>query len=423
LDYDFAVPLAALTSRQAVLDAIAEHDLLGGTGFREKYGFGAARSYFLLHNGQRYDSKAIVGAAHGFQHPSLGPLRASQFSGGEATVARLLEGLGFSLERDIGTSSLTPSLEVGRTYSWEELSSQFGFKPAYLGAAGGMISRPEHDAVLLITHPGGGKSFDYEDYWDGDDLIYTGRGKTGDQVLDGANGDVAENRRRLLVFEHAGPRSLRFLGQAECRGHWKAKGLGDDGVERLVFRFRLDFGRSARLPPAPAATTAPQRPRQPPHRRSRPFDPDQQFAPFQAGTDYKTREETLALQEKAARGHRDILVTLHRNLLESAWLDIEEVPAAIDLRATSPEGSRVIFEAKTVVDGDEPGQCRCGLAQLLEYRFFFGSPTDELCLVVDGPITDARVRFLESSGVAVVIASGGRLRGVGARASRVLGLG
>lgn len=193
MGYDSGVPLAALTSRRAVLAAVEEYDRLGRDGFRKKYGFGAARSYFLVHDGRRYDSKAIVGAAHEFQHPSLGPLRASDFSGGEATVARLLENLGFDVERGEDMRSGIPTLEVGRGYTWEDLASLFGFKPAYLGAAGGMIPRPEHDAVLLVTHPGGGKSFNYEDYWDGEDLIYTGRGKTGNQSLDGANGDVAEN--------------------------------------------------------------------------------------------------------------------------------------------------------------------------------------------------------------------------------------
>jgi hypothetical protein len=40
-----------------------------------------------------------------------------------------------------------------------------------------MLSRPDQNAVLLITHPGGARSFDYEDRWDGPALIYTGRGK------------------------------------------------------------------------------------------------------------------------------------------------------------------------------------------------------------------------------------------------------
>src|SRR5262249_21254342 len=44
-----------------------------------------------------YDSKAILGVAHGFAVPDEGPLRASDFSGGEATVKRRLEDLGFEV--------------------------------------------------------------------------------------------------------------------------------------------------------------------------------------------------------------------------------------------------------------------------------------------------------------------------------------
>jgi hypothetical protein len=77
------------------------------------------------------------------------------------------------------------------------------------------------DAPLLITHPGGGKSFDDEDDWDENtgDLIYTGRGKRGDQTLDGANGQVAANARHFLVFENDGPKRLKFLGEATCTQH------------------------------------------------------------------------------------------------------------------------------------------------------------------------------------------------------------
>lgn len=44
-----------------------------------------------------YDSKAIVGAAFGYQFPDRGPLDAAAFSGGEATVKRKLEELGFEV--------------------------------------------------------------------------------------------------------------------------------------------------------------------------------------------------------------------------------------------------------------------------------------------------------------------------------------
>lgn len=53
-----------------------------------------------------------------------------------------------------------------------------------------MVPRPDYDAVLLITHPGGARSIDYQDYWEGAELIYTGRGQRGDQRREGANRDV-----------------------------------------------------------------------------------------------------------------------------------------------------------------------------------------------------------------------------------------
>ena len=63
--------LAELT-REAVLSAIAEFDQLRRTAFLESYGFGQAREYFVELNGQRYDSKAIAGAAHGHANPNAG---------------------------------------------------------------------------------------------------------------------------------------------------------------------------------------------------------------------------------------------------------------------------------------------------------------------------------------------------------------
>ena len=85
--------LTELTSRAAVLAALREFDERGRELFLSRYGFNHARSYFLEYEGSRYDSKAIAGVAHGIQHPHLGPLRAADFSGGEATVKKVLEGL------------------------------------------------------------------------------------------------------------------------------------------------------------------------------------------------------------------------------------------------------------------------------------------------------------------------------------------
>jgi hypothetical protein len=93
----------------------------------------------------------------------------------------------------------------------------------------------------LITHPGGARSFDYEDRWDGPALIYTGRGKTGDQRLEGPNRDVAEYRKQLFVLEAAHSKHLKYLGRAVCTAHWVARATDASEVERDVLKFRLAF--------------------------------------------------------------------------------------------------------------------------------------------------------------------------------------
>ena len=66
-----------------VLQAIEECNQCGRDKFLEKYGFYKSINISLVHNGQSYDSKAIVGVAHGYARPDLGPLASSNFSGGE----------------------------------------------------------------------------------------------------------------------------------------------------------------------------------------------------------------------------------------------------------------------------------------------------------------------------------------------------
>jgi 5-methylcytosine-specific restriction protein A len=90
--------LTDLTEPQAVRSAIAEFRSLGQAAFLEKYGFGNARGWMLVaEDGDRFDAKALAGAAHAYQHPTLGPLKWSEFHGGNET-ARKLRALGFVVE-------------------------------------------------------------------------------------------------------------------------------------------------------------------------------------------------------------------------------------------------------------------------------------------------------------------------------------
>jgi hypothetical protein len=88
-----------VTSSAAVLKAIQEYDRLGREEFLEKYGYGPAREYYIEYEGRFYDSKAILGVAHGYQFPQQGPLDSRHWSGGKSTVERLLSKLGFSIVR------------------------------------------------------------------------------------------------------------------------------------------------------------------------------------------------------------------------------------------------------------------------------------------------------------------------------------
>ncbi len=59
-------------TRQSVLKAIEEFDQVGRNYFLKKYHFRHAKSYWLVYDGRKYDSKAIIGVAHKYARPDLG---------------------------------------------------------------------------------------------------------------------------------------------------------------------------------------------------------------------------------------------------------------------------------------------------------------------------------------------------------------
>lgn len=94
--------------RTAVLNAIRDFDRLGRDEFLRQYGFGRSRTYFLKHHDKLYDSKAIVGVAHGYSGGDRRPLAAMHFNGGETTVAPILRRLGFEMQISDTTPSPSP---------------------------------------------------------------------------------------------------------------------------------------------------------------------------------------------------------------------------------------------------------------------------------------------------------------------------
>lgn len=295
-------------------------------------------------------------------------------------------------------SDVDLGLEVGRLYSAQELGEHFGFRPYYLRTAGGMVSAPRRGALLLITHSNEDASFEYGDYWDGDDLVYTGRGQSGDQVLAGQNRDVAENRRALLLFAHHERYQRLYLGRATCTNHWWSPAHDKNGAPRKVLRFCLRLGASGATSSIPS--------RSPLHRRPRQFNEAPPSAPA-PGASALTPDEVARLMEKAVSAHHSLLLALKRCLETNGWTDVQEIPAAVDLWAQHGP-VKVIFEAKTITPRTELTRTRAAISQLLEYRYFYGAATDRLCLVCNEPLSDRRLRLLAALGIDVLWHDGKR---------------
>jgi 5-methylcytosine-specific restriction protein A len=111
----------------AVLSAIAEFDRLGREAFLKENDFKQSRRYWIRHGGKLYDSKAIVGVAHGYL-PGQRRLKASEFSGGIGHAVTVLRRLGFEVTDqpdvdliDESSARLTPD---------EIVSAVSGLKPA-----------------------------------------------------------------------------------------------------------------------------------------------------------------------------------------------------------------------------------------------------------------------------------------------------
>jgi len=259
--------LTDLTDRASVLKAIDEFDRHGRDAFLSKYGFGKATGYFVEHAGNLYDSKALAGAAHGYQHGS--PLKHTEFSGGEATVAARLEALNFVVTRPGGTGWRTA---IGTVTTRAEMQREYGGT-----AFGGIEPSRTSPNILVYTDPEQGSLSGYNyDGWDLNDsnvFYYTGEGRKGDQQLRDGNRaivDHAEAGRTLRLFEaidkkqRPGGKRQRYLGafRLDDAAPYRFEPAPDAaGVPRQVIVFRLIREDAVprdvpAAPPAPATAPA-----------------------------------------------------------------------------------------------------------------------------------------------------------------------
>ncbi|MGR3870492.1 HNH endonuclease [Streptomyces graminifolii] len=112
-------------TQDSVLKAIAEYDQLGRTGFLAKYGFGESVSYVLVHEGGWYDSKAIAGVAHQWDHGRA--LLPEEFSGGRDHAVAWLKKAGFKVKAvqnpDWARDEIILACQLVMTNGWRGLDA------------------------------------------------------------------------------------------------------------------------------------------------------------------------------------------------------------------------------------------------------------------------------------------------------------
>jgi hypothetical protein len=79
-----------------VLSAMGECDQLGQDEFLSRHGFQRAKSHVLWHKGRGYDSKAVLGVAHGYATGTVAT--PDEFAGTADEAAKRLTHLGFDIE-------------------------------------------------------------------------------------------------------------------------------------------------------------------------------------------------------------------------------------------------------------------------------------------------------------------------------------
>lgn len=210
--------LGQIKNPASVEQAVAEFDQIGREDFLKKYNFGKAREYYLVINGNKYDSKPILAAAHGYEFPELGPLK--RFSGGKDTVRPKLESLGFVVEGPEAGRLLSPLLSVGGVYTRDELKRILDTDDSTINNG---VFRPKgFDSVLLfVTEKKTPDRTQYVDKLDGDELQWQGqsKGRTDALVV-----EHLQKRLELLLFyrkkkyEHPGA-GFRYEGPFDYVSH------------------------------------------------------------------------------------------------------------------------------------------------------------------------------------------------------------
>lgn len=245
--------LADLTA-DAVRQAIAEFDRVGRDTFLSTYGFGQARGYFLVHNGQPYDSKAIAGVAHQYL-PGRVALKSDEFSGGDNAAAGRLRELGFDIKGPDEQLATVPTFEPGGIYNRVR-----HIHDVYGGQRQGGISTPKAAPLIFLFTGETGDQYGYHDgLRDDGTFAYTGEGQIGDMAFVRGNlairDHISDGRDLLLFAKLTQPGLYRFVGQFACDDFEYATAADKTGALRQVIIFLLRPAASGEEPEIEQAAT------------------------------------------------------------------------------------------------------------------------------------------------------------------------
>jgi 5-methylcytosine-specific restriction protein A len=128
-----------------------------------------------------------------------------------------------------------PLFPVGATVTHQELCSEFK-----CGNMGGMRRSHATNTLVIISDPT--KAL-YDDKWYGNELHYTGMGKSGDQTLSSQNRTLAEsdtNGVDVHLFEVLKPTQYIYHGVVKlCSAPYQETQNDDNGIQRKVWMFPL----------------------------------------------------------------------------------------------------------------------------------------------------------------------------------------
>lgn len=133
-------------TRHNVLQAIAEYDERGGDEFLDIYGFAPTPAYAVVHEGGRYDARAVLGVAHRY---ATGRLATSdEFHGGMQDAVQILRKRGFEVSEPVSAPRPVP-VRATRTRTTRATSTSTRTPAA-------RVAEPQICPTCLMTLPATG---------------------------------------------------------------------------------------------------------------------------------------------------------------------------------------------------------------------------------------------------------------------------